>query len=180
MINSNDCVFVLVDVQGKLARLMSESERLHQRLLTLIKGLQLFDIPLIWLEQLPDKLGATSEELRTVLAEQHHPIIKQHFSGWQNETCRQTLQDWGRKQVILAGIEAHICVYQTCTDFLAQGFDVHVVLDAIDSRDLENKKIAIKMMQAQGAQLTQTESLLFELQHIASGERFKKLLTLIK
>ncbi|QSX32910.1 hydrolase [Shewanella avicenniae] len=180
MINSNECVMVLVDVQGKLARMMADSERLHQRLATLIKGIQLFDIPLIWLEQLPEKLGSTSEELATILATQHRPIIKQHFSAWQNDSCRQALADLGRKQVILAGIEAHICVYQSCADFLAQGFDVHLVIDAIDSRDPANKEIAVQMMQARGAMLTQTESLLFELQQIATGERFKKLLTLIK
>lgn len=86
----------------------------------------------------------------------------------------------GRKQVLLAGIETHVCVYQTCGDLIEQGFDVHLIADAVSSRSESNKHLGIEMMKQQGARLNNSESLLFELQHQAEGERFKALLKLIK
>jgi nicotinamidase-related amidase len=107
-------------------------------------------------------------------------FAKQHFSGWHAEKCKGQLKELNRKQVLLVGIEAHVCVYQTCRDLLDNGFDIHLVVDAISSRTAANKQLGIEMMQAKGAQITNMESLLFELQHEAVGERFKQLLTLIK
>ncbi|MFQ6370770.1 hydrolase [Shewanella sp. YIC-542] len=180
MLQSTEAILVIVDVQGKLARIMSQTTPLHHRLQILAKAMPLFDIPVLWLEQLPDKLGPTSEELASVLRPITHPIAKQHFSGWQCDEFREQLQQSGRTQVLLAGIETHICVYQTCRDLLDQGLDVHVVADAVDSRQAEARSLGLQMMQQRGAWLTHSEALLFELQHQASGERFRQLLSLIK
>ncbi|MBO1271867.1 hydrolase [Shewanella sp. 4t3-1-2LB] len=180
MLQSTETILVIVDVQGKLARIMSQTEQLHQRLQVLAQAMPLFDIPVLWLEQLPDKLGPTSPELATLLQAYTQPIAKQHFSGWQCDSFRQQLQASGRRQVLLAGIETHICVYQTCCDLLNEGVEVHVIADAVDSRHQENRVLGLQMMQQRGAWLTQTESLLFELQQQASGERFRQLLSLIK
>lgn len=175
-----NAVLLIVDVQGKLAQLMTDSAQLHQQLGTLIQGAQLFELPILWLEQLPDKLGATSAQLQTLLAKSSQPIAKQHFSGWHCEQFRHALQQTGRKQVLLAGIEAHICIYQTASDLLAQGYDVHLVVDGMSSRTIENKQVGIEMMRNKGACITNVESLLFELQREAQGERFKALIKLIK
>lgn len=180
MINPADCVLMVVDIQGKLAQVMQQSSMLHHRAATLIEGVKLFDMPIIWLEQLPDKLGGTSAELAQLLAPVCQPIAKQHFSGWQSVQLQTTLTQYGRMQVILCGIETHVCVYQTCKDLLENDFDVHIVADAISSRQLDNKVIGIQMMLNLGAQLTNVESILFELQHQAQGDRFKALLKLIK
>jgi len=180
MINPADCVLMVVDVQGKLAQVMQHSAQLHHHIATLIKGTTLFDMPVIWLEQLPDKLGTTSAELAEILSPICQPIAKQHFSGWQSEQVQTLLAKKGRKQVILCGIETHVCVYQTCKDLLQHDFDVHIVADALSSRSIDNKVLGIQMMLNLGAQLTNVESLLFELQHQAEGDRFKALLTLIK
>ncbi len=180
MLKPQECVLVVVDVQGKLAQIMDRSDALHQTLVNLIKGTALFDIPTLWLEQLPDKLGPTSPVIHEVLIKSCHPIAKQHFSGWHAEQFKEQLKGLNRKQVLLVGIEAHVCVYQTCRDLLDNGFDIHLVVDAISSRTAANKLLGIEMMQAKGAQITNMESLLFELQHEAVGERFKQLLKLIK
>lgn len=179
MLKPSETVLVVVDVQGKLARLMHNSEAMHQQLITLISGARIFDIPILWLEQLPDKLGPTSEELRLVL-EGLNPIAKEHFSGWICDAFREALLATGRKQVLLCGIETHICVYQSCRDMLDNGFDVHLVADAMGSRTADNKALGLQMMQQAGATLTNVESLLFELQHHAVGDSFRALLKLIK
>ncbi|QUN06565.1 isochorismatase family protein [Shewanella yunxiaonensis] len=180
MLESTETILVIVDVQGKLARIMAQTERLHQQLQILAKAMPLFGIPVLWLEQLPDKLGPTSEELATILRQITQPIAKEHFSGWQCNEFRQQLLTSGRKKVLLAGIETHICVYQTCCDLLNAGMEVHVIADAVDSRNSDNCQLGLQMMQQHGAWLTQTESLLFELQQQASGDRFRQLLSLIK
>ncbi|MGL5046016.1 MAG: hydrolase [Shewanella sp.] len=180
MLKPEECVLVIVDVQGKLAQMMSNSDKLHQQLQTLIQGAQLFEIPILWLEQRPDKLGATSPELQSLLAKTSSPIAKQHFSAWHSEEFAKALTQMNRKQVILAGIETHVCVYQSCCDLIEQQYSVHVVADGISSRCAENKQLGIQMMTARGALLTNVESLLFELQHQAQGERFRALITLIK
>lgn len=173
-------VLVIVDVQGKLAQIMDGAEALQQSLTTLIQGAQLFDIPILWLEQLPDKLGSTSPALQVILSKSASPIAKQHFSGWRCDAFREQLIKLNRPNVILAGIETHVCVYQTCYDLLAEQYEVHIVADAVSSRAQANKQLGIQMMTSRGAQLTNVESLLFELQHEAQGERFRALLTLIK
>ncbi|MCU7985412.1 hydrolase [Shewanella sp. SM101] len=180
MLKPEECVLVIVDVQGKLAQIMDNSDKLHQQLQTLIQGAQLFEIPILWLEQLPDKLGATSTELQTLLAKTSSPIAKQHFSGWHCDAFAKALTKTNRKHVIVAGIETHVCVYQTCCDLIEQQYSVHLVADCVSSRSAENKQLGIQMMTARGALLTNVESLLFELQHQAQGERFRALLKLIK
>lgn len=180
MLKAEECVLVIVDVQGKLAQIMDKSEQLHQQLAMLIEGTALFDIPVLWLEQLPQKLGPTTESLAALLSKTTSPIAKHHFSGWHCPAFREALLSTGRKQVLLAGIEAHVCVYQTCGDLIEQGFDVHLIADAVSSRSESNKRLGIEMMKQQGARLNNSESLLFELQHQAEGERFKALLKLIK
>lgn len=180
MLKPEECVLVIVDVQGKLAQIIDNSEKLHQQLQTLIQGAQLFEIPILWLEQLPDKLGTTSPELQTLLNKTSSPIAKQHFSGWYCDAFAQALTQTHRKQVLLAGIETHVCVYQTCCDLIEQQYAVHIVADGVSSRSADNKQLGIQMMTAQGAQLTNVESLLFELQHQAQGDRFRALIKLIK
>ncbi|MEZ9367614.1 hydrolase [Pseudomonadota bacterium] len=180
MLTADQSVLVIVDVQGKLAQVMQQSSALHHQLAILIQGAQLFDIPTLWLEQLPDKLGPTSAQLSEHLSKTTQVIAKSHFSAWQCQEFQQQLTRLNRNQIILAGIETHVCVYQTCQDLLANRYHVHLVADAVSSRIEANRALGIEMMQALGAKLTNTESCLFELQHQATGERFKSLLKLIK
>ena len=161
MLKIEECVLVVVDVQGQLAKVMHQSELLHHKLKTLIQGAQLFDLPILWLEQIPQKLGGTSGSLAIELKKTTTPIAKYHFSGWQTDDFQQQLQNLRRKQIILAGIETHVCVYQTCRDLLDNGYQAHLVTDALASRTEANKVNGIKMMQQHGALTTNVESLLF-------------------
>ena len=180
MLTTEQSVLVIIDVQGKLAQVMQQSAELHKQLGILIQGAQLFDIPILWVEQLPDKLGGTTAELAELLSRTTQAIPKSFFSAWQSPDFQQQLARLNRSNIILAGIETHVCVYQTCQDLLANRYKVHLVADAVSSRTCENKQLGIQMMTQLGAKITNTESCLFELQHQACGERFKSLLTLIK
>ncbi|WP_250656200.1 hydrolase [Alkalimarinus coralli] len=172
-------VLVIVDVQGKLARIMSNSDALIGQLGVLIEGAKLLDMPIIWLEQLPDKLGPTVESLAEKLLPEQ-PIAKSAFSGYGEAAFRERLKKEGRTQVILAGIETHVCVYQTAQDLLENDYKVTVVADAVSSRSEENKQIGLQMMTQRGAKLSCVEAVLFELQQKAEGEAFRGLIKLIK
>ncbi|MGL4472979.1 MAG: isochorismatase family protein [Shewanella sp.] len=180
MLQLDKCVLVLIDVQGKLAQSVRHSKELHHKLQQAISAWSVFDRPLLWVEQLPDKLGHTSEVLQPLLSHYAPVIAKQHFSAMANAEFVERLQASGCKQVVLAGIETHICVYQTCRDLIHAGFEVFILVDGMSSRNKQDYQVGIQMMQALGAKLHTVESMVFELQHEATGERFKQLLKIIK
>lgn len=178
MLNKDSAGLMIIDVQGKLAEHMVESEKLLQQIATLIQGAKLLDLPIIWMEQLPDKLGETQACLKQHLSGE--VLSKDTFSGWQNADIREAINNTGKSQWLVAGIESHICVYQTVRDLLAANHHVYLVTDAVGSRVAENKILALDVMQKAGAQLTSVEMVLFELQQRAQGDTFKQLLKLIK
>jgi len=178
MLNKDNAGLMIIDVQGKLAEQMPESDKLLEKIATLIQGAKLLGLPIIWMEQLPDKLGETQARLKQHLSGEALP--KDTFSGWQNKDIREAVNDSGKSQWLVAGIESHICVYQTVRDLLAANHHVYLVTDAVGSRAAENKTLALEVMQKAGAQLTSVEMVLFELQQRAQGDTFKQLLKLIK
>ena len=179
MLKKKNAVLLLVDVQGKLARLMHEKERLFDNLQKLIKGIQVLGIPVLWVEQNPAGLGPTIPEVATILSDVK-PIPKMSFSSCRNDRFLQALKELGRNQVLVAGIEAHICVYQTAADLVDMGYEVQVVTDAVSSRTVENKAVGLQKMRDAGAGWTSVETALFELIEVAEGEAFKALLKIVK
>ncbi|WP_394149454.1 hydrolase [Vibrio maritimus] len=179
MLEQNNTQLMIIDVQGKLAQLMHDKETLFSNLNTLTKAANLMELPIIWVEQIPDKLGSTIEEISQELSHQT-PIAKDVFSAWGEANVREATNESDRKQVLLVGIEAHICVHQTACDLLQAGYEVHLVTDAVSSRNQANKDLALKRLAQEGAVLTSTEMALFELQKVARGEQFKSLLKLVK
>jgi nicotinamidase-related amidase len=178
MITIEDSGLLIVDVQGKLAEKMHESPAMFKNLSILIQGARLFDIPIVWVEQLPNKLGPTHKNIAQYLTGQ--VISKSTFSAWGNDDVRYQIEKFNRRNWLIAGIECHVCVYQTVRDLLKMHYDVHVVSDAVSSRTLENKNLGLQAMQVAGAKLTSTEMVLFELQKKAEGEVFKQLIKLVK
>ncbi|WP_303969469.1 hydrolase [Sporosarcina ureae] len=179
MLQTNQTVFVLVDVQGKLAQIVNGSKELHDNLEKLIKGLHVLDVPILWLEQYPDGLGPTTESLSNLL-EGQQPIAKMTFSAMGNEEFVNQLEKLGRKQVLIAGIETHICVYMTAADLVKQGYEVEVVVDAVTSRTEANKMIGLQKMKHLGVSGTCVETALYELLGEAGTDKFKQVLKVIK
>jgi nicotinamidase-related amidase len=179
MLKMKNAVLLLVDIQGKLAHLMHEKERLFDNLQQLIKGIQALGIPVLWVEQNPAGLGPTIPEVADLLTDST-PIGKMSFSSCRNDRFLQALKELDRSQVLIAGIEAHICVYQTAVDLVDMGLEVQVVTDAVSSRTPENKAIGLQKMRDAGAGWTSVETALFELLGVAEGEAFKALLKIVK
>jgi len=179
MLSDQDTILVIVDVQGRLAQVMHEKELLVDALQKLIKGTQVLHIPVVWLEQNPEKMGPTIPELRELLVGRA-PIGKMSFSCCGEPAFVAQLEALGRKQVLLAGIEAHVCVYQTAAELVARGFEVEVVADAVSSRTLSNKQIGLDKARARGACMTSVEMAIFELLKTAEHPAFRDMLKIVK
>ena len=174
-----DTVLVIVDVQGKLAHAMFEKERLFRNLQIVIQGAHILGIPVLWLEQYPEGLGATIPEIGALLADEE-PISKTCFSACGAESFIQRLGELRRTQVMIAGIESHICVYQTTRDLLSRQFKVEVLTDAVSSRTVENRNLGLERMREDGASLTSVEMALFDLLKQAGSPQFKEIVKLVK
>ena len=179
MLNIFNSLLVVVDVQGKLAQLMHDKEVLFKNIRILIQAAKILDIPILWCQQCPDSLGPTVSEISQLLTD-CEPINKSAFSCCGEENFNVRLNKSARQQVILCGIETHVCIYQTASDLLRKGFCVDVIADAVSSRTLDNRQIALQRMSAGGANISSTEMALFELLKTAEHPQFKQIAKLIK
>ena len=179
MFTCDNAVMVLVDVQGQLAQLMYRKQALFDSLEIMIKGMKTLGVPIIWLEQIPSKLGPTTEHLAALLDGQT-PIEKHSFSCCAEPGFMQAFDACGRQEVLLTGIETHICVCQTGLDLMAKGCKVQVVADCVSSRTSENRQIGIDRLACAGAEITSVEMAFFELMKTARCDAFKQIVPLIK
>ncbi|MFH2058756.1 MAG: hydrolase [Pseudomonadota bacterium] len=179
MFSVNKTVMLLIDVQGRLAQLMNEKEKLFKSLQIMIQAMKILEVPIVWMEQIPDKLGRTSVDILQFLSDQS-PIEKSSFSCCEEPVFMEKFKKIGRNQVLLTGIETHICVFQTGTDLIQKGYDVQVVADCVSSRTKENKNIGIQRLCQSGAQITSLEMILFELLKVAEGDKFRQIVKLLK
>ena len=179
MLEIHDCCLVIVDVQGKLAQLMAEKEVLFKNIQILIQAARILEIPILWCQQVPDALGPTLPAIAELLAGLE-PVNKSSFSSCGEQRFNAKLNALGREQVLLCGIETHVCVYQTAMDVMEGGLDVTVVGDAVSSRTEQNKQIALARLAAEGAHISSTEMALFELLRTAKHPQFRDIAKLIK
>ena len=179
MLEPARAVFVLVDVQGRLAELMYERSKLFAALVKWTKAMLRLDVPILWVEQNPARLGPTIPALRELLAELK-PIPKLSFSCCVEPAFMNLLQASGRRQVVVAGIEAHVCVFQTAADLIEKEYQVFVAADAVSSRTALNRDIGLQRAAACGAVLTSLEMALFEMLRTAEHPAFRDLQRLIK
>ena len=179
MLNQEKTGLIIVDVQGKLARIVHKSEALLSNIQALVQGCQILNLPIVWLEQNPQGLGQTVPELSELL-KGSQPLEKTTFDACSNNSIVEAITESGVQQWLVCGIEAHICVYQTASGLLSRGYKVEVVVDCVSSRTKANVELALKKLQDKGASLTSLEMCLFELVKDARKEEFKQILSLIK
>nr|WP_321400505.1 hydrolase [uncultured Desulfobacter sp.] len=179
MLDIENTVLLIVDIQGKLAHLMDRKAFLFQNVQKLIKGAQILGVPILWVEQNPRGLGPTIPEIASLLPDSK-PISKMTFSSCRNDRFVQALDALDRKQVLISGIETHICVYQTASDLVDMGYEVQAVADAVSSRTLENREIGLQKMRDSGVGLTSVETALFELLKVAEGDQFREIIRIVK
>ncbi len=179
MLEIKNTVLVVVDVQGKLAQLMHEKELLFKNIRILIQACKILNIPILWCQQVPSALGPTVPEIAELLTGEE-PIDKASFSCCGDDSFNNKLIALSRKSVLLCGIEAHVCIYQTAVNLLRSGYQVNVIADAVSSRTAANKQIAIERIAAEGARVCSTEMVLFELLKTADHPAFKQITKLVK
>ncbi len=171
---------ITVDIQSKLFPSISEKEKVEENANKLIKGLKVFDIPLIVTEQYPEGIGPTIDSVKNALDDDYQPIEKTAFSCCQSKEVMKFLTDFDKTQVILFGIETHVCVLQTALDLLELGGNPVIVEDCVSSRRMYDKEIAIERMRQEGAIITTYESLLFEICQESKTPEFKEILKIVK
>ncbi len=176
LINRNDSVLVIIDMQEKLVPAVAEKELIIENTVRLVKFSRIIGLPVVITEQ--QKLGDTVPVIRQELMEAE-PIAKMHFNCFGADAFSEEIRRLGRNTLILAGIEAHICVTQTALHAVPD-FRVHVVSDAISSRSNRNYEVAIMRMQQCGVNITSTEMLIYELLEKAGTGEFKEVLKLVK
>lgn len=179
MLAIENSILVVIDIQDSLARVMHEKDDLFENLQKIIKGAGILGIPMIVTEQVPEKLGATIPEISSLL-DNIRPIPKSSFSCCGEDLFMRKLESIKRTQILVAGIESHVCVYQTTVDLIRMGYEAHIVTDCVSSRTAENRVIGIEGMKDEGAKVTSTEMVLFELLKIAGGDRFREISRLVK
>ncbi|EHC9866438.1 hydrolase [Vibrio sp. Vb1026] len=180
MLSKGNTGLIVVDVQGKLATLMHESDALIENITKLVKGAKALDLPILWLEQNPEKLGPTAEPIREVLESTHLPITKYTFDGCKEATFNVAVENAKVDTWLVCGIESHICVYQTAVSLRQSGYRVELVTDCVSSRTAANKALALAKLTANGVVLTGLEMCLYEMVEDCRAPEFKEILALIK
>ena len=178
-LSKDNALLVNVDIQERLVPAMKVKDKVIANTLHLIEAAKLLNIPLLVTEQYPKGLGRTVKEIADVLPE-YAPIEKITFSCCGEQAFLDAVAAAGRTHVILAGMETHVCVLQTCIDLLRSGYHVHAAADAICSRTKENYRLALEFMRDAGAVITCTESILFQLLEKAGSEEFRTISKRIK
>ena len=170
---------LVIDVQEKIFAVMQEQEQTKKNICRLIKGIRVLGIPINWTEQYPAGLGPTMSEAATALNSTER-MEKITFSCLGDNIVSEKIKSYEKRQILVCGIETHVCVYQTVQDLLIEGYEVHVVTDAVMSRHESNHNLGLQKMGALGANMTSVEMALFELQQVASGDNFKAIASIIK
>ncbi|GAC27011.1 isochorismatase family protein [Brumicola pallidula] len=179
MLDRNNTGLIVVDIQGKLSHLVHNSEMMFQNVAKLIKGCTLLELPILVLEQNPEKLGKTATEIRPLL--DGYPCIKKYtFDACVSPRFVEQINNVGVQHWLICGIEAHVCVYQTAMGLKQMGKTIELVVDSIASRDDANKHTAITKLLTKDIGITSVEMCLFELMKDCKDDKFKALLDIVR
>ncbi len=179
MLNTIESILIMVDFQGKLADIVHDSGQVLPNALKMVKGCQSLEIPIISTVQAPEKLGPMLPALAEALPE-IQPISKSSFSALRTPEFLTELGEASRRQVILMGIEAHVCVLQTGMDLLDAGYEVHVLSDGVFSRTAQNHHLALERLHDAGAFISSVEMALFEWVRTSKHPQFRTISKLVK
>jgi nicotinamidase-related amidase len=179
LLRKDDALLVIIDIQTKLLKVIFERERLVSSCRKLIQAARLLEVPMVMTEQYPKGMGPTDPEISQLIANPE-AIEKVSFSCCGMEDFNHRIAGFGKKQILVIGIEAHVCVLQTVHDLLHQGYFVHVPYDAVSSRKEGDYTNALDRMRQAGAVVGSVESAVFELLEKAGTPIFRQVSKLIK
>ena len=170
---------LVIDIQERLVPVMEDNDQLVENCSKLIQGLQILGLPLLVTQQYTKGLGDTISEIKSVINDFQF-IEKKDFSCFDEPAFAKNLANSGALNVIISGIEAHVCVLQTAIDLKAAGYVPVVVMDCISSRSFDHVDLAAERFRYEGIMMTSLESILFELTRSAGVSEFKDISKLVK
>lgn len=179
ILNKKRAGLLIVDIQEKIATVMLHRQRVIDNTLKLIRACQILDVPVFITEQYPQGLGATEPAIKEAL-QGVTPPTKLTFSCCRVHGLMDQFREKDVEQIIIVGIETHVCVQQTALDLLSQDFQVHVLKDCVSSRREVDFETALQRMQAAGVIISTMEAALFELLEQAGTPEFKEVAKLVK
>lgn len=179
LLRENDCLIMIIDVQEKLVASVFD-KTIVSKVSKLAQSAKIMNIPAVLSEQYPKGLGNTDSSVSDNLPEQTFICEKTSFSLLRESGVLEKLKFYGKKQVVICGIETHICVYQTAVELLEAGFEVIVMADGCSSRKESEYRTGIELMKLAGARIATLEVVLFELLRGAKHPKFKEVQALIK
>ncbi|MCS6873767.1 MAG: hydrolase [Pyrinomonadaceae bacterium] len=180
LLQKEKCALVVVDMQEAFRHVIPDFSKIVSQIAALIEGCKILKVPILLTEQYPKGLGHTVEEIMKVIPEDCPIYEKTSFSCCGAEEFLEKLSSIGANQILVCGIETHICVSQTAHDLIEKGFQVHLIADCVSSRYPENKLIGIEKLKQAGAILSSAEMALFEMMRSSSHPCFKQIQTLVK
>ena len=179
MLTTESALLLVIDFQERLMPAIHRHEELAQKASAIIKGCRILDVPILITQQYTKGLGDTIQALEDALVE-YEPIEKITFSCYGNTDFRNRLNNADKENIIVTGIEAHICVQQTVLDLLENGYNVYVIADCIGSRNENDCFYSVRRMEKSSAVVTTVESALFELLVRADHPKRKAISELVK
>lgn len=181
-LDRNNTVLLIIDVQEKLMPVIDGAASVIRNIDRLVRGCHILGVPAIVTEQYVKGLGQTVEAVRRAFDETsgYAPIEKSCFSAYGCEAFSARLASLGRTQILVAGVETHVCVYQTIEDLLAHDLEVSIVADAVSSRTTQNRDLALHRLGSDGAKLSSTEMALFELTVASGTDEFRAISRLVR
>lgn len=179
LLKREDSVLLIVDVQESFRSNINDFSNITRNITIMAEAAKILKLPVVVTEQYPQGLGNIVAEISACLGE-HKLFEKSCFSCCGNEAFMSHFEGLGRKQIVVTGIEAHVCISQTVHDLIEAGYQVHLVTDAISSRSVKNKEVGIHKMAQAGAIQSSVEAALFEMLVEANTETFKSVQRLVK
>ena len=179
LLENKDTGLIIIDVQEKLMEVMGQKQRVIDNVIRLLELSKIFGLSVLFTEQYPKWLGSTLPEI-VESSPSYDPISKMHFNCCDVEAFNERLNTLALKNIIVVGVETHICVFQTCVSLLEKGYHVHLPQDAVTSRTDENWQVGLKLMDKAGALITSTETVIYQIMKKAGTTEFKKMLKVIK
>lgn len=179
LLNRDDTAFVMIDFQERLMPAINNNERLEAQTVKLAKGMKALGIPTVITQQYTKGIGETIPSIAEVLGDFQH-VEKTSFSCMANEEFAAKIRELNKKNIVVCGIEAHICVQQTVLELMEEGYNVYIVADCIGSRSEEDKLWSITRMGEAGAVVTTYESVLYEILRTSKADGFKAVAAIVK
>lgn len=179
MLKRENALLLVIDIQEKLFPHIRRHDELAEAVGRMIRGCGVLGVPVLVTEQYPEGLGKTIASVAGEAGEET-PLTKMTFSCCGEESITSAIAGTGRKDVILCGIETHVCVYQTARDLVEEGYRVHLLTDGVSSRRKNDRKTAIARIGSMGVLLCTVEMALFEMLHLSGTDEFRKIIRIVK